>query len=81
MASDKSLEHVFKSTRLDNTNYLCIWVQNLEGIGSVVWNSAIVSLREYTSLLVSVFVFPKLEAASKVEEVLIVNLVDMRENT
>ena len=74
---------ILKSTRDNNAHHLRIRIENLERMGGVPRHRTIISLREQSCLLLMLFILlrPQLEPALEVEEVLVVRLVDMRQNT
>lgn len=81
-ARGKGDEERLKATRLNDTRKLRVGVHDLEGVGGVVRNSTVVTLRQQTSRLAgSISLCPELDSALGAVKVLVVRLVDVRQDT
>lgn len=74
-------DDILKSSRRNNPHHLRIRVQNLERMCGVPRHRTIIPLRHQSSLLFSINLLrPQLKPSLKVEKVLVMRLVDMRQD-
>lgn len=79
--SDYFMHDLLKATRNNHTNHFGIRIQDLECVGGVAGDRSIITGCQETSLLLCILLSPELEPALKVEEVLVMLLVNMGQNS
>lgn len=70
---------LLKSTWRNNTNHFRIWIQDLKSVCCVLGHRSIITRNQDPSFLITIFLSPELESTTKVEEILIMGSMLVRE--